>query len=172
MSCRSLCEHPAWVNEPTADQLISPVRVVNFRLVSVLGQIFWMAKGMWLCRGSVGLCCWLTAVCCDFCGCEEPRELVKTGCPKSAQEIWLCFVRLEGQWASLLAFVGSLTCWLLVGHMQDWWWAIALYTDYIWGFSGHTLGSMLIKFCGWFMWPFVFPLTWFWYILVTTAYTH
>ena len=29
---------------------------------------------------------------------------------------------LEGQGASLLAFVGSLTCWLLVGDMQDWWW--------------------------------------------------
>ena len=40
--------------------------------------------------------------------------MVKIGWPKSAQEIWLCFVRLEGQGASLLALVGSLTCWLLV----------------------------------------------------------
>ena len=39
---------------------------------------------------------------------EEGREFVKTGCPKSAQEIWPCFVRLEGQGASLLAFVGTL----------------------------------------------------------------
>ena len=52
---------------------------------------------------------------------------MKTGCPKSAQEIWPCFVGLEGQGASSLAFVGSLTCWLLVGDMQDWWWASPRY---------------------------------------------
>ena len=37
-------------------------------------------------------------------------------------------------------------------------------------FSGHTAISMLItKFCSWAMWPFVLPLMWFGYILMTTA---
>ena len=58
---------------------------------------------------------------------EERRELVESGCPKLAQEIWPSFVRLEGQGASLLAFVGSSSCWLLVGHIQDWWWASPWY---------------------------------------------
>ena len=62
--------------------------------------------------------CWVVDLCCQLCAMvsvdEEQRELVKTGCPKSAQEIWPCFVQLEGQGASLLAFVGSLTCYALV----------------------------------------------------------
>ena len=57
-----------------------------------------MAKGTWLCRGSVGL--WICTVGRQLCAVvsvgEEQRELVKTGCPKSVQEIWPCFVRLEG----------------------------------------------------------------------------
>ena len=61
---------------------------------------------------------------------EERRELVKTGCPKSAQEIWPCFVRLEGKVASYLAFVGSLTC--VVGHnMQDCESLAFMHADYI-----------------------------------------
>ena len=31
---------------------------------------------------------------------------------------------LEGQGTSSLVFVGCLTCCLLVGDMQDWWWAV------------------------------------------------
>ena len=51
------------------------------------------------------------------------EKMVETGCSKLAQEIWPCYVGPEGQGASSLVLVGSLTCWLLVGDAQDWWWA-------------------------------------------------
>ena len=38
---------------------------------------------------------------------------------------------------------------------------LGAYAEDIKGFSGHTPGSMLIKFCGWAMRPFVVPLMWF-----------
>ena len=41
------------------------------------------------------------------------EKIVETGCPKSAQEIWHCFVGLEGQGASslLVGFSWQLGCW-------------------------------------------------------------
>ena len=120
---------PCPLNVPTLSnrgvvQLISVWIHASFGLFPALHWSFWMAKVCscvtpWICAVGWQLCAVVSVG-------DKWRELVKTGYPRSAQEIWPWFVGLERQGASLLAFVISLTCWLFVGDMQDWWWTLGI----------------------------------------------
>ena len=67
-----------------------------------------------------------------------------------------------------MVFVGSFTCWLMVGNIgrtgdgRVLGIELPMHAVYMEDINFKAfLATPLIKFCGWTMWPFVLPLMWF-----------